>query len=1023
MTDDGWVDLRNAADADVPFRLYREEGRAFLQWSGYGELRNKLAGRLVLINLMCREIADEEESTDFPRIQMLFSPCVAFRVVGTPIKQPLTNVSEVAFVQDQALGKEATGGDSLSVTEYVAIGVCSILLGLIYVASVFLYLHLKKKKSNSRASGISRRSSRSVRDIEEGIIKSNPLLSIGSHFLTGDAGYSDTNSSDNDPAPDIIKQHEDRKKQITALVHSQKHYSLASRLSSFSAFDGFHHDSNTNERIPDENVSIVETLDVREDKPENIKAIAGSTRKKLYFNPAYFEPHLLLEPPPAALEFLTKIREVIASAKQKLATKRFNPTLLNIPEEETHYAIDSLYGLLDPAMSRRSSIISLKRENSRRRTCSGCPGCDGLQAKLPELPSLVACQNCTLTSNESKQRIRKWLEDVPSKSDGNSSKESVCPKTVRSPQEVKRPPSFKLKKPVEQPPPPPVSYNSRTNEENYYYSISLEDKDKGKNCNTISKLPPPDMIHEAMAFDKTEEKVATLTKEQMKAVIYEFTKHKTLLDYKGHTEYETDSLERNPHRKGYSTPSEYAEVPSSQPSPSLSSVLPDHEEMTIRNAIFNKHSVVSKIDTDPQQEDDHDYELIVVKKGSASNETYNLSDLLQIQKNKGYNLVSEVYVNNGYNYGSAPSTPSNSRYSSLDMKQLKVKYEGTVEKPGKLLIEVEDCMDHYIPVDESDEFEQDTLDRKPNRCSKRSEPPARNVVGSSASFRSAESPHDSCEYSGSFNRMFGSLREIYEARTKGGFDKYAPKWISDDEKGRILTLEERHSKRQRTRENPVPPDVVPPPPLDGNVVYDNVEIPKGMKLMDSIYKPNASTSHRSSGSSGSPDSRTDEYKLCLLQKSKKNGNITSLIRTEDFVLKKGHKDQFVFRSVVDARPNLPDKRTWPTTTLRPEDSGYLSSDSNESRFHRVKVTMLEAPAATTGGGSETDESLGDGQSESGAESVETHSVFFGRFEGNSAGLSGYGSMDSGVIGGEEGVSSSDSETVSYTTVIPVVAEP
>lgn len=113
-----------------------------------------------------------------------------------------------------------------------------------------------------------------------------------------------------------------------------------------------------------------------------------------------------------------------------------------------------------------------------------------------------------------------------------------------------------------------------------------------------------------------------------------------------------------------------------------------------------------------------------------------------------------------------------------------------------------------------------------------------------------------------------------------------------------------------------------------------------------------------------------------------------------------------------------DKLSW-QNTLRPEDSGYLSSDSNESRFHKVKLTMLEP----VGVGSETDESLGDGHSESGAESVETHSVFFGRFNRNSAGFNGYGSMDSGVIGGEEGVSSSDSETVSYTTVIPVVAEP
>ena len=30
-------------------------------------------------------------------------------------------------------------------------------------------------------------------------------------------------------------------------------------------------------------------------------------RRKLYFNPAYFEPELLQTPPPAALEFLARI--------------------------------------------------------------------------------------------------------------------------------------------------------------------------------------------------------------------------------------------------------------------------------------------------------------------------------------------------------------------------------------------------------------------------------------------------------------------------------------------------------------------------------------------------------------------------------------------------------------------------------------------------------------------------------------------------------------------------------------------
>uniref|UniRef100_A0A6P7FPK0 Uncharacterized protein LOC114329860 n=1 Tax=Diabrotica virgifera virgifera TaxID=50390 RepID=A0A6P7FPK0_DIAVI len=1063
MTDDGWIDIRNQIDSDVPFRLFKDEGHSFLQWSGYGEMRNKLSGRLVMVHLMCREVADSE-STDFPRIQMLFSPCVAFRVVGTPIKPLVSNVSEVAFVIDQNISQETKSSETLTVTEYVAIGICSLLLGLIYVASVFLYLHLKKKKANSVDS---RRNSRSVRDIEDGVIKNNPLLSMPSHFLPGEAGYSDTNSSDNETAPDIIKHHEDRQKQITsALVHTQKHYNFGSRLTAFSSLESFHQDSNTNERLPEENVSIVETLECREDRPENIKSLNGATRKKLYFNPAYFEPQLLMDPPPAALEFLSKIREVISMAKQKLTAKRFTPSLLNIPEEENQYAIDTLYGL-NASVSRRSSIISLKRENSRRKSCTGCHGCESqdvnaITGKLPpEFVALAACHNCTLNSNENKQRIRKWLEDVPViKSPNNYTtnhvKSQQCPKRVRSPtktpplppepQETKLLASVKHRKPPVQSAPPTSSIKGE--EENFYYTVPIQEY--------ISGLPPPDMIQEAIEIDKTEEKVATLTKEQMNAVIYEFTKHKNLLDNREKViEYETDSLERQ-HPKGYSTPSEYAEVSSSQPSPSLSSVLPDQEEMTMRNAIFNKKTgnmTISKINMDALQEDDHDYELIVMKKGlNVTPEAYTLAQLLQ--KNKEYSLVSEVYVNNGYNYGSNPSTPSNSRYSTLDMKQLKVKYEGTAEKPGKLLIEVEDCMDHYIPVNDSDEYEQDTLDRKPNKNGKSTKPstyedslerPSQIMLTTTGSFRKS-TPTDDLNNdpldSGNFNRVFGSLREIYEAKSRNSFSSKIVSqegeytFISDDEKGRILTLEERHSKRQRSKEAYVPPDVIPPPPHMVSPIYEQLHTQKREPLStensydrrnvkskndhfrsaNNRYESNAATSH-SPPNLGTPDFRTDEYKLCLLQKSKKSGNITNLIQTEDFILKKGCNDQFIFHSVVNTHPKLKEGLSW-QNTLKPEDSGYLSSDSNESHFNKVKVTVLE-PAA--GVGSETDESLGDGHSESGAESVETHSVFFGRFNRN-VGIGSYGSMDSGVIGGEEGVSSSDSETVSYATVIPVTSD-
>ena len=46
--------------------------------------------------------------------------------------------------------------------------------------------------------------------------------------------------------------------------------------------------SQDSERLPEENVSITE--EISEDKMDNVRAMVnGNVRRKLYFNPAYFE--------------------------------------------------------------------------------------------------------------------------------------------------------------------------------------------------------------------------------------------------------------------------------------------------------------------------------------------------------------------------------------------------------------------------------------------------------------------------------------------------------------------------------------------------------------------------------------------------------------------------------------------------------------------------------------------------------------------------------------------------------------
>lgn len=57
------------------------------------------------------------------------------------------DVTEVSF-QSEIQSNTSKNTDGLSTKEYIAIGACSVLLGLIYVASVFLYIHVKKRKFN-----------------------------------------------------------------------------------------------------------------------------------------------------------------------------------------------------------------------------------------------------------------------------------------------------------------------------------------------------------------------------------------------------------------------------------------------------------------------------------------------------------------------------------------------------------------------------------------------------------------------------------------------------------------------------------------------------------------------------------------------------------------------------------------------------------------------------------------------------------------------------------------------------------
>lgn len=90
-----------------------------------------------------------------------------------------SDVREVMFASTSHVSQ------GLSATEYTAIGLSSVILALIYVASVSLYLHSRKaKKKSIEEANVALDGGRDG----GGLVKSNPLLAATRHF------ESDTNS-------------------------------------------------------------------------------------------------------------------------------------------------------------------------------------------------------------------------------------------------------------------------------------------------------------------------------------------------------------------------------------------------------------------------------------------------------------------------------------------------------------------------------------------------------------------------------------------------------------------------------------------------------------------------------------------------------------------------------------------------------------------------------------------------------------------------------------------------------------
>ncbi|KAJ2948517.1 hypothetical protein O0L34_g7768 [Tuta absoluta] len=437
LSPSGWVTLRDLLDNDVPFSLYRDEGSTFLQWRGSSALHARLEGRLVAAHVLCSA----------PAPTRLAASCAAFRVSGASYNHnSLLDVHSISFHAGEIVTSEpSTQNQGLSVLESLAIGICVLLLIFVYAAGIIFYIHYKQRQkrkqkdpemntntmSSTDGSNIGSRI-----DLDNVMLKTNPLLKFeGMGGLGGDfnhdAGLSDVSERTEDTIDSAASTASTQKFQkmnsnvISAMVHSRRKKPSRPSIRSVSSPDRImeriqrRSASPEIERAPHSDLAIVDCSNERDlDRQSSPSSIGEpALRRKLYFNPVFFETEHLKNPPPAAVEFLEKIREVMSIAKDKMTTKRFIPILSDIPEEESYHTIDLGWDIPCARRGRRFSVISLKRENSRRSgQCSGCPGCGNKESvPKPALTRSNSCKSCV--SEDYRQNIvRKWLDEVPSPS-------------------------------------------------------------------------------------------------------------------------------------------------------------------------------------------------------------------------------------------------------------------------------------------------------------------------------------------------------------------------------------------------------------------------------------------------------------------------------------------------------------------------------------------------------------------------------------------------------------------------------
>jgi len=167
MTNTGWEDITNfTKEFQQPFQLYSDSGKTYLQWMGNEVIHQALEGRLLLIHLLCKHTGQQRR---------LFSPCVSFRIAGSP-----------GSVQSKA----QSNSETLTERDYLAIGICAGFLVMLYIFAMIVFVIIKKKQRRDKRL----REQFMQLPIPQGIgFKSSRILGLDEKYLTDIARLSNEN--------------------------------------------------------------------------------------------------------------------------------------------------------------------------------------------------------------------------------------------------------------------------------------------------------------------------------------------------------------------------------------------------------------------------------------------------------------------------------------------------------------------------------------------------------------------------------------------------------------------------------------------------------------------------------------------------------------------------------------------------------------------------------------------------------------------------------------------------------------